>query len=473
MEPNAITQAGEAREELKQPVATPSADELKNEGHKVGQQSENLRVRGILKAARACGLPASFAEKHITEGTTIEAFHAIAIDEQARISALNPTRSAHVDILQDEVQVKRSAMTGALLNRFLPGSFAYDERDHSFAYHSEGKQRLFDASRQYMSCSLLDIAKECLDARRFNWRSMNRNQIAEMAFQSTSDFPFILADVTNKSLRAGYDMMPAMWRSISARRTAADFKSHKELVLDSDAQLQRVRQSGEFTHGALVEGKEEWSVLTYGRIISITRQAIVNDDLGAFTRAPQLLGQEVARLEADIVFGIITANAVLSDSVALFHTTHGNHVDSGGAIDIEELSATRALMMLQTSPGGKPLNIIPRYLLVPVALAQVAAQYTSANYVASQPSNINPFAGQLTPIVEPRLDADDDKAFYMFADPNSPNGACIIHAYLEGQEAPYTQTQEGFHVDGVQIKIRHDFGAGAIDYRGGVKNDGE
>lgn len=473
-----VTNTGDgARQEQQTSAVTPPTnpvDEQLNAARDVGITKERARVKAINDTAAALGLMASFATKHINEGTTIETFRTLAINERAEQSKRFPEiRTAHVDVLQDEADNRRVAMSGALLERFSPGKWRYNERERELCFAAKGGERMHDGSRRYAACTLLDIAKECLAAQNINWRAKSRTEIAQLAFQSTSDFPYILADVANKSLRMGYEMVPSDWRMIAARRTAADFKSVKELTLDSSARLELVAESGEFHRGKLVEGKETWQLKTYGKVISITRQAIINDDLGAFTRTPQLMGQEVAMLEGDTIFGIITTNGNLADGEALFSAAHSNLVDSGATISVEELGDTRLLMLKQTSPGGKYLNIPPRFLVVPAALAQLAEQYTSTAYVAATSANINPLAGRLTPIVDARLDANDPKKWYMFADPNSPNGAVLIYAYLEGQEGPYTETRNGFDVDGVEVKIRHDFGAGAIDYRGAVQNDGQ
>ncbi len=470
-----INNAGEqARSEAAPPPAVVVADEQLNAAMRTGETKEQGRITGILRVAKVCGLELTFAEKHINSGTKLEDFRTFAIDEQARRAAQTPNqRTAAVEILADEADKRRRNMTLALLERFDPRKWSVNENEGEIVFNRDGGQRMYDGARQFSSCTLLDIAKECLAAKNIRWQTLNRTQIAQFAFQSTSDFPNILADVANKTLRAGYDMVESQWRLISARRTAADFKSVKELVLDSNSRLEKVPESGEFKRGKLVEGKEAWSLSTYGKIIAITRQAIINDDLGAFTRTPQLLGQEVAMLEADTVFGIVTTNGALADTVALFHASHGNLEASGATISIDELGSTRLLMMKQTSPGGKVLGLTPRYLVVPAAKAQLAEQYTSTSYVAATAATINPMAGKLTPIVDARLDAVDASAWYLFADPNSPNGTVLIYAYLEGQEGPYTETRNGFDVDGVEIKIRHDFGAAAIDYRGAVKNPGQ
>jgi hypothetical protein len=185
-------------------------------------------------------------------------------------------------------------------------------------------------------------------------------------------------------------------------------------------------------------------------------------------------------LEGDTVWGIVTTNGNLADGVALFAAAAtrgadatGNLVTGAGtAISIDSIGVMRVKMMRQTSPGGKTLGINPRYLVAPATKAQLAEQYTSSNYQAATAATINNMAGKLTPIIEARLDATSTTGWYLFADPNSPNGTVVIYAYLEGQEGPYTETRNGFDVDGVEIKIRHDFAAAAVDYRGAVKNDG-
>ncbi len=459
----------QATENLASEEGAPGDDQL-NAARGLGVTAEQGRITGVIGVAKALNLGMAFAEEHIKLNTPLEAFRTIAIDKAA-LAAKPEIRHVHADILNDEADKRRRNMTGALLERFEPNKWS--ESEGSFRFHPNGGQRFFEGSRNYASCSLLDIAKECLAVQHIRWQTKSRTEIAQLAFQSTSDFPSILADVAGKSLRAGYEMTPAEWRMFAARRSAADFKLQKELTLDGSSRLMKVPESGEFKRGKLIEGKETWQLATYGEIVAITRQGIINDDLGAFTRTPQLLGQEVAMLEADTVYGIITTNGNLADGVALFHGTHANLVDSGATISVDELGDTRALLLLQKSTGLKPLNIQPRYLVAPAALAQLAEQFTSTNFVAAESGKINPMAGKLTPIIDARLDASDNKVWYLFADPNTPSGVVLIYAYLDGQEGPYTETRNGFDVDGVEIKIRHDFAAAAVDFRGAVRNDGQ
>ncbi len=458
MNTNKSTNAGEqARTEETAASLQPAENEQQNLRDS-GVEAERTRVKSIIETAKACGLEASFGEQHINSGTPIEEFRRLAIDERARrfkqeVQIRTPADSP---LLHEESDVRRAAMSDALMNRFNPKKYSLDE-----------------ASRQYANLTLLEIAKDCLDAKRIRYRGLDKMAIAKLAFQSTSDFPYILENVLNKNLRSGYEIADAlsMWKRIAARRTAPDFKTMSELQLDANTRLQKVTESGEIKRGALVEGKETWKLSTYAQIIALTRQVVVNDDLAAFTRIPMLLGQEVAVLEATTVWGIITANGTLADGYALFEAAHHNNLTgTGTAISVDSLGIGIASMMKQTTPGGKTMNIAPRFLVVPVGKLGLAKQYCSSAYQPNQPDKINPWAGELTPFAEARLEAASATAWYLFADPDI--APVVIYAYLEGQEGAYTETRNGFDVDGIEVKIRHDFGAGAVDYRGAYKNAG-
>ena len=220
--------------------------------------------------------------------------------------------------------------------------------------------------------------------------------------------------------------------------------------------------------------RSTYSLLTFGRIVSLSRQALVNDDLRAFDRLVGAFGNSAARLENRTVYAILTANANLSDGTALFASGHANLAGSGAAISVTTLGAGRAAMRLQKGYQAEELNLAPNFLIVPATQEALAYQYTSANYVPTQPSGVNEFrAGgrtALEPIVEAVLDAASTTAWYLAAD----NGAIdtVEYCYLEGAAGPVIESEPGFEVDGISYKARLDFAAKAIDYRGLYKNPG-
>ena len=157
------------------------------------------------------------------------------------------------------------------------------------------------------------MARGWLEAEGVRVRGLSRDEIATRALHSTSDFPAILAGVTNKTLRNAYETAPRTYPAIARRTTVADFKLVHRLQLGEAPQLEKVNQSGEFKRGTIGEAQETYRIETFGKVIGITRQVLINDDLDAFTRVPALFGTSAATLESDVVWGIFIANSAMAD----------------------------------------------------------------------------------------------------------------------------------------------------------------
>ena len=318
---------------------------------------------------------------------------------------------------------------------------------------------------------MFELARDCLDASGIQTRGMDRQQIASRAFEGTSDLPSVLAAVTNKTLRDAYMSAPRTFTGWARETSAPDFKTINRVNLSDAPALEKVNENGEFRRGAVTDGKETYQLATVGKVIGITRQAIINDDLSAFTRLPVMFANAAANYESDTVYGILTANAALADAVALFEaTTHKNLTGTGTALSVTSLGIGRALLRKQTTPSGAVMNLTPKFLVVPAALQTIAEQYSSTNYVAAKSSDYNPFAGAVEVVTEARLDANSATAWYLFASYDQVD--TVEYCYLEGQNGVYIETRIGFDVDGMELKARLDFAAKAIDYRGVYKNAG-
>ena len=72
------------------------------------------------------------------------------------------------------------------------------------------------------------------------------------------------------------------------------------MQLGEAPQLLEVGESGEFKRGTLGESKESYKVRTYGQMVAITRQVLINDDLDAFTRIPAMHDNSILRFESDL-----------------------------------------------------------------------------------------------------------------------------------------------------------------------------
>jgi len=257
---------------------------------------------------------------------------------------------------------------------------------------------------------------------------------------------------------------------ISRQNTARDFRPISTIKVSGDGKLKRVNEAGEFQSGTMFSSSESYSLETFGQIFSISRQALINDDLGAFSDSAQILGRTASDFEAQFLVDILTSNPQLSDGKAIFHADHGNLAASGSAISVASIGQGREKMRLQKSINGvTPVGVPPRFLLVPAAL-ETAAEQLIAEIYASSVADANPFTRKIEILVEPRLDQHSATGWYLFADPES--SPVLEHAYLEGYEGPYLESREGFESDSMEMKLRVDFGAGIKDFRGAFLNSG-
>jgi hypothetical protein len=202
---------------------------------------------------------------------------------------------------------------------------------------------------------------------------------------------------------------------------------------------------------------------------------IINDDLRAFMRIPQLFGAAARRMEADIVYSLLLANPTMNeDSKTLFHADHKNLEGTDkGVVTTDRLSAARKSMRQQKGLNGSYLDLQPAFLLTPTAQetdAEVILRSTALPDADKSSGVYNPWANRLTPIAEPRLDANSEKAWYLVADPAQVD--TIEVAYLDGNEQPYLDENELFERDAIGYKVRHDFGAGVMEFRSFFKNPG-
>jgi ATP-dependent protease ClpP protease subunit/phage major head subunit gpT-like protein len=410
--------------------------------------------------ARSKGkLTSDFIVAQLAAGATLEQARDAAIDAIALAVPQRPAGAIHV--VSDERVTAASAMETALLYR--AGNRKVDiATGPARAYAHMSLRELARASIAMGGGSAdgmqpMDFAAAALGHPQF---------MAAAGMHTTSDFPNILGNVARKTLLDAYAAAPSDWRTIARSINAADFKPTSFARISEAPDLLEVPEHAEFKYGTMSEGGEVLALKTWGRIIAITRQVIINDDMGAFSRLPTLYGRSAADLVSRIVWGILVANPTMSDGTALFHTNHGNLAGSGGAITETTLAAAQTAMRKQTSPGGKPLSVMPKFLVVSPDKEFEARKLLATAFNLSDGSAV--VAGQgLTLVVTPFLTGN---ACYLVADPATFEG--ILVPFLNGSEEPRIEQRVGFEVDGLEVKAALDVNATAIDWRGFYKNPG-
>lgn len=299
---------------------------------------------------------------------------------------------------------------------------------------------------------------------------------------TTTDFPLLLANVANKSLFTGWEGAEETWPMWCGTGSVPDFKTQYLPRISETSDLDEIPEGMEYKYGVRDEARESFSIATYGKLLAITRQTIINDDLMALTNIPMAHGEACARKIGDLPYAVLTANANMGDGNALFSTAHSNYVASGsGAIPgVSTIAAGILAMGTQKDLLGKRrLNIRPVFFLGPKALEGAAEvffrtdRFSDHSTVATDSTfastRVNPYSGTVfTRIYEPRLDDDDVAAWYLAAS----KGRTVNVYFLNGQQRPFLEMRNGWSVDGVEYKVRIDAGAKAVDWKGLYYNDG-
>ncbi|MFZ4539140.1 HK97 family phage prohead protease [Propionivibrio sp.] len=316
--------------------------------------------------------------------------------------------------------------------------------------------------------SLVEIAVSCLELSGVrNARSMSRNEIATRAM-STSDFPALLADSAGRALAQAYAQSPSPLKAVSRQVSLPDFRSRTVIRLAAAPDLSPVNELGEFTSSYVDEASASYKLATYGKIISLSRQAIVNDDLGGFDSLLRKFGDAASRKEGDLLADLILSNPVI-DGLALFHANRSTLLTgAGSALASAGIAAAVKALRLQKEIGGGFIQQTPTFLIVPAALELVARQAVFAISPVVT-SAANPIEQGLQVIVEPRLDSSSVTAWYLVANSGSNS---MEHAYLDGEAGVYIETRNGFETDGMDIKARLDFGCGFVAPTGWIKSAG-
>jgi hypothetical protein len=281
----------------------------------------------------------------------------------------------------------------------------------------------------------------------------------------------LLLGAGNRVLQDAYEAELSPLLMLAKVRTAADFRPINILRLSETPALEKLKESGEVHYGSRAEEEEGFVVDTYAKIFSISRNAIINDDLGAFGDSNAAFGRGAAQTISAALVALFTANsgngATLNDGNPLFSTTRGNKAGTAGAIDTGTLGGGRqALRETKGQDGVTPIAMTPRYLVVGPAI-ETAAEQALAEIWAGQTSNANPFSGKLELLVEPRFTGN---SWRIFADP--ARQAVISVAYLNGKRGPILEQRDGWTTLGMEFRAVLDFGCGITDWRGAYLNAG-
>ncbi len=423
------------------------------------QEAERTRIDDINEAARITGLEdGDFVRSLVTSNITADEARKKIIDKLVEGQQGQDIRNHTTTKVtgNDETVQFRAAVEETILHRSDSAKFELKN----------------EKAKEMRHASLIDLAIASLRQRgeKVSTLSYSKDEIVKRAM-STSDFPQILSNAVNKSLRAYYGEAPSNWKKFSRKRNANDFKDMYTLQMGGSMVLEEIKEGGEYKNDVMKESGDKFRLKTYGKKISITRQTIINDDLNAFMRKTEMFGRGAAQTEAQIVWDLITQNngvgRTLADGKALFHSGHGN-MGVAASMGVDSFTTARNAMKRQKGLKGEPIDVNPKFLVVPTELAISAAQIINGTIVPNTVGNVNPFKGAFEIIEDVYL--TDPKAWYIFADPAMCD--VVEYGYLNGQEGLYTEQNLNFDTDNLDIKVRDDFAAIIAEHRGVYRNPG-
>ena len=420
------------------------------------RKSESERVSAIKVACKAAGMTPDFQLKMISEQTDINTVRELilkemALDESPNIRAIDATLTGASD-----VEKTRSGIEDAILFR---SSVLTDDKG-KLVTKPEG------LTRQYSSLSMVEIAKKCLSLAGVNTDMMGKAEVLQRSM-STGDFPIILGNTLNRSLAAAYRMVPQTWRVFCQQNNAVDFREKSTIRLSEiSAGLKKIAELGEYPKATVGESVEKWSIAKYGQTIGYSWEMMVNDDLSVFNRLPMALTAEMGLLQNEMVYGILRNNPTMGNGTALFHSSNKNLATvAAGITDASLEAAVKAFRTQKGKNGRNFINNTPSYLVVGPNKEAEALKMMS-RIVANEVGQQNIYAGRYQVILDPQI---TDNAWFLIAQPGAMD--TIHYGFLDQEEYSLTRSEDT-NIDAIKWKLRHHFGAKAIEPKSMYKNPG-
>ena len=466
-----------AEEAARNEQATAERAEADKKAREEATKAERARVSAI-RAAVQTGVKAGakladgFEQRMIDEGKSVDEVRTVIFDELAKKSDEQPATRSIVQITGDE---RAKFLRGA-------GDWLIQKAGVAPLIERHSKEKV-DAG-EFRGMSLLELARLCLVNQGVEVRGRSKMELVAEAFcrggvmgaQGTTDFAVLLENTLHKVLLAAYGTTPDTWSRFCKTGTVSDFRAHPRYRQGTFGTLDAVPEHGEFKNKGIPDGRKETiSASTKGNIIALSRQAIINDDMGAFNDLATRFGR-AARLSIEVdVYALLALNAGLGpnmgDGSTLFHANHAN-IATGAALSVAGIDTDRVTLASQKDDSGNEiLDLRPAILVLPIGLGGEARVINDAQYdpdTANKLQRPNKVRGLFRDIVDtPRITGTRR---YLFADPSVAPTIEVV--FLDGQQEPFMDNEQGWRIDGVEWKVRLDYGVGATDYRGAVTNAG-
>lgn len=289
---------------------------------------------------------------------------------------------------------------------------------------------------------------------------------------TTSDFAIIAGGTHNLAMRRELEAAASPIASLFGRDTVGTFNAETRALADwTSLAIADKLESGEYKHSFITESGETVQVAVIGGITSKSYELNINagSRLGnEGTQFGRRMAAEVADRQVAYLEQASHAGPTMKDTNPVFHASRGNIQDFtvDAATEVRQLMLLRSGMAKRKGAGDVMIGQYPTDWLVHSDFEETALRLLS-QVQASAVADVNPMAGKLKITVEPRL--SDPDTSWLVVDPAKMDGA--VRVFLQGQEAPFTDSRINFDTDAVQFKIRHPFGLGWLEWRSWTRLD--
>lgn len=345
-----------------------------------------------------------------------------------------------------------------------------------------GEKAMDIADKHLRGMGLKDVMVEVCRLEGKNVGVAFNNDTIKAAFSSVS-LPGILSNVANKKALQAYNAIDSIASKLCSVGDLNDFKEAERVRLVDVGDLELVGADGELKDSTVSEDRATNKLSTYGKVFTLTRKMIYDDDLGEFLKIPTGFGSRGKRKIDQVFFSRLLSNPVQADGKALFSTEHKNYIGgTASALGVESLEKAITKFMDQVDSDGQPISVSPKFLLVPTMLFPTAQRLTMSTLLIGGGDAVTPAANVianygLIPVASPYLTnatytGNSDTGWYLFGDPNQVDTFEI--GYFRGKKAPTVELGEtNFNTLGMSFRVYFDFGVREQDHRGMVFNKGK
>lgn len=431
----------------------PVVDEL--EKIRAARVEENKRIDALEAIAKQYG-DREYLNAAITEGWTADRLELETL-RHARRNAPSPCAPSNVDASD----VAAAAMLRACGVKPSERMFGQAVLEAAERVKSSDLRGVFEAATGFAPT----------EAQRYDGR-----EYFQAASISTYNLPNVLSRTANAILLNALGNYERRWAPLFKVTSVNDFRKYERWRLDNDFEFQEVAEGQEFEHGTQTESGWEIQAKTYGKQYVLGWQSMINGEaLGVFSDIMQQIAFGAESKLNRICWSLVMNPGNASDGTAFYHASHGS-LKTSCPLTLANLSAAVSTFMTRKKANGTPIDVEPRYLVVPPSLLSTARNIINATWINAsgvEGMDFNPMKGIVDIVTAPQLEFAEytnysATTWYLFADPNTLGPFEI--AYLRGQQTPVIRSSEleigrlGLAIDG-----HISFGVCAEDWRGALK----